>query len=42
MPDPRESIKRAIEAQRKMREAAEEAKRQIEEERKRQEQQPRP
>ena len=37
MPDPRESIKKAIEAQRKMREAAEQAKREIDAERKRQE-----
>jgi hypothetical protein len=42
MPDPRQSIQKAIEAQRKMREAAEEAKRQLEEERKRREQQTRP
>jgi hypothetical protein len=42
MPDPKQSLQKSIEAQRKMREAAEQAKRQLEEERKRKEQQTRP
>jgi hypothetical protein len=35
MPDPKQSLQKSIEAQRKMREAAEEEKRKLEEERKR-------
>jgi len=41
MPDPKQSLQKAIEAQRKMREAAEEEARKLEEERKRKKQQPR-
>lgn len=42
MPDPKQSLQKSLEAQRRMREEAEKAKREIEEERKRQEQQTKP
>lgn len=42
MHDPKQSLAKAVEAQKKMREAAEQAKRELEAERKRQEQQSKP
>jgi len=42
MPDPKQTLQKAVDAQRKVREAAAEAARKLEEERTRQEQQPRP